>query len=233
MTKITFHTAHVKSVAFVSPSVTPWLHEGGVNPSLRLYEYKEDGVHDYWQYYLNLSRIHLYGDTAANSTQWQLLYQATAAYGVSDLSVANVLQIYKDMLLDPAVFDRYYFHNTVGHVFKECDAACVRDHLCAMTHHLVGDMDNCQDGVHVLFRDDAHLSARFEQISRSAKLLKTPGWSSAVFFIALAVVCGIACSYLMVKCRQYRHKDRHFNLGYLPHLSLDKSKYTSINAEEA
>jgi len=40
--------ADARSVAFVSPSVTPWLHEGGVNPSLRLYHYASEGIKDYW-----------------------------------------------------------------------------------------------------------------------------------------------------------------------------------------
>jgi hypothetical protein len=38
--------------------------------------------------------------------QWQLLYQATVAYGVKDLSPANMLSIYRDMLSDPKVFER-------------------------------------------------------------------------------------------------------------------------------
>lgn len=38
--------------------------------------------------------------------QWQLLYQATVAYGVRDLSPENMLSIYRDMLADPKVFER-------------------------------------------------------------------------------------------------------------------------------
>jgi hypothetical protein len=37
--------------------------------------------------------------------KWQLLYQATVAYGVRDLSPANMLSIYRDMLRDPKVFE--------------------------------------------------------------------------------------------------------------------------------
>jgi len=38
--------------------------------------------------------------------KWQLLYQATAAYGIADLSHENMLSVYENMLVDPVVFDR-------------------------------------------------------------------------------------------------------------------------------
>ena len=50
--KFVFFIADARSVAFVSPSVTPWLHEGGVNPSLRLYHYASEGIKDYWYWSL-------------------------------------------------------------------------------------------------------------------------------------------------------------------------------------
>lgn len=54
------------------------------------------------QYYFNLTGMALKRQTVP---KWQLLYQATVAYGVRDLSPANMLSIYRDMLRDPKVFE--------------------------------------------------------------------------------------------------------------------------------
>jgi len=55
------------------------------------------------QYYFNLTGMAVKTQTIP---QWQLLYQATVAYGVRDLSSANMLSIYRNMLADPKVFER-------------------------------------------------------------------------------------------------------------------------------
>ena len=233
----------MQSVAFVSPSVTPWLHEGGVNPSLRLYQYTNNGILDYWQYYLNLTRlmhqIPVQQRTNTNHTEWQLLYRATTAYDVQDLSAPNVLSIYKEMITDPAVFERYYFYNTVGHVFKECDAVCIRDHLCALSHVSTEDMNVCQAGHNVLFRNDPHLSDRFAQIARRAELSLRSPWPMVVYLIVTCVAFVAICSLLLVKFRRNAsdgaraRSNYHANrLRYQPFFSLDRSKYTSINSDE-
>ena len=56
------------------------------------------------QYYFNLTGSH--HQPKAVKPKWQLLYQATAAYGIADLSHENMLSVYENMLVDPVVFDR-------------------------------------------------------------------------------------------------------------------------------
>lgn len=55
------------------------------------------------QYYFNLTGMAQENKTAP---RWKLLYQATAAYGVSDLSAGNMLSIYRKMVSDVDVFAR-------------------------------------------------------------------------------------------------------------------------------
>ncbi len=55
------------------------------------------------QYYFNLTGM---AQPSPTTPHWELLYQATAAYGVSDLNLENMLSIYRDMLADPKVFER-------------------------------------------------------------------------------------------------------------------------------
>ncbi|KAK2723170.1 acid sphingomyelinase-like phosphodiesterase 3b [Artemia franciscana] len=59
----------VKSIAFIAPSVTPWLHSGGVNPSIRLYGYEpyESHITDFWQYFLNLTEINEHLNTQVST----------------------------------------------------------------------------------------------------------------------------------------------------------------------
>ena len=59
------------------------------------------------QYYFNLAGHHQQPrGAAAAKPKWQLLYQATTAYGIPDLSHENMLSIYRDMLADPEIFGR-------------------------------------------------------------------------------------------------------------------------------
>ncbi|XP_046441645.1 acid sphingomyelinase-like phosphodiesterase 3b [Daphnia pulex] len=197
--------SQVKSVAFVSPSVTPWLHTGGVNPSLRLYSYDSDGIKDYWQYYFNLTGMAV--KTQA-TPQWQLLYQATVAYGVKDLSPANMLSIYRDMLSDPKVFERYYFFNTVGHVFQDCDAACIRDHICTISHLMVNDMKSCLDGKHVLFRNDPTMTDHFLKIAQRAKVAENGSLILTLFLSALALICIVIATSIFVLRRRRVYNSR-------------------------
>lgn len=189
----------VKSVAFVSPSVTPWLHTGGVNPSLRLYSYSLNGINDYWQYYFNLTGI---AEQTPTNPRWQLLYQATVAYGVRDLSPENMLSIYRDMLADPKVFERYYFFNTVGHVFEECNAACMRDHICTISHLIVDDMQSCQDGKHVLFRNDLIMTTHFLNIVQRAKVVEIESLILVSVLTALTLICIVIASIVAVVYRR-------------------------------
>ena len=86
-----FYTAEIQSVAFLAPSVTPWLPDGGVNPGLRLYQYSASGIEDYWQYYLNLSTTTQPMENSS-TPEWQLLYQFTTTYQVPDVSADSLVR---------------------------------------------------------------------------------------------------------------------------------------------
>ena len=89
--------AEIRSVAFLAPSVTPWLPGGGVNPGLRLYKYSSTGVKDYWQYFLNLSApMQPMGNDS--TPEWDLLYQATTTYQMPDLH-ADSLVFFEKMFI--------------------------------------------------------------------------------------------------------------------------------------
>ena len=175
---------------------------------MRLYQYTSTDVVDYWQFYLNLTQLMDPAEielprsrrSVDDVAQWQLLYQATNAYGVQDLSAANVLSMYAEMLSDATVFERYYFFNTVGHVFKECDAVCVRDHLCVMSHLTTADMDACLAGRNVFFRYDAEMTARFAEIAQRAELSQRNPVTTTLLCLTVSAVIGVICSFLL-KCR--------------------------------
>ncbi|KAH9491716.1 Acid sphingomyelinase-like phosphodiesterase 3b [Bulinus truncatus] len=88
---------------FCAPSVTPWRHklqEGGVekvgephNPGLRLIKYnRTSGAQlDYSQYYINITMANAAQDTVA---VWKILYNFTSTYGVNDMSIESLRQIF-------------------------------------------------------------------------------------------------------------------------------------------
>lgn len=82
-----------------------------------------------------------------------------------------------------------YFHNTVGHVFQECDAICVRDHICTISHLMVGDMQTCQDGEHVLFRNDPIMTSHFQNIAQRATFFQNKNLMLGSFLAALTLLC--------------------------------------------
>lgn len=201
-------------MAFISPSVTPWLHHGGVNPSLRLYEYSAAGIQDYQQYYTNLTEISMLSrDQPAENPQWKLLYKATDVYNVSDLSNANMLKIYKDMLVDRSTFDLYYYQNTVGHVFEPCDDICVRDHMCAISMLTVSEMKLCQQGEHRLFKNDPQLSVLFEEIVVRNVRLPNSNHVSIVFmflWLGMAVLIFLSAALVLIGFRSSRPSNSEY-----------------------
>ena len=205
--------AEAQSVAFMAPSVTPWLPVGGVNPGLRLYEYSSSGIEDYWQYYLNLSTSNENTDTP----EWQLLYQATETYQITDLSGDNMLSVYKQLLTNRSVFDEYYMLNTVGYLFEECNAVCIRAHLCTIAQLRVEDMQRCLGGEHRLLRHDEQLSSRFTTISRQANFITTVSFDGGMLFGSIAVavlIIAMIVSVIFIRCmvkqkriQNYRQED--------------------------
>jgi len=198
------NSTEIQSVAFLAPSVTPWLPDGGVNPGLRLYQYSASGIEDYWQYYLNLSTTTQPMENSS-TPEWQLLYQFTTTYQVPDVSADSLMSIHKRMLTAPEVFADYYTYNTVGHVFVDCDAVCTREHLCSVSHLKSSDMHRCLKGEHLLFRHDPELSSLFADISRRADVIAAkPSGLLIGCSIALILTCAIAIGLLYLRSASKR-----------------------------
>ncbi|KAM4529388.1 cyclic GMP-AMP phosphodiesterase SMPDL3A [Fundulus diaphanus] len=119
---------------FVSPAVTPiksFLEQYSNNPGFRMYLYddKDYGVMDIWQYYLNL--------TEANEKQrsdWRLEYIMTEAFGLADLQPKSLLQLgLSFMLPQTKAFDKYFSHFMVSYDNSIiCDGSCKVNQVCAV-----------------------------------------------------------------------------------------------------
>jgi hypothetical protein len=66
-------------------------------------------------------------------------------------------------------------------------------------------MQSCQSGSHVLYRNDAILSARFNNISDEAKRMTAPrqNWIVLSLLATITLLCGIVGTVIFV---QYRRK---------------------------
>jgi len=79
-------------------------------------------------------------------TKWKLLYNATTAFNVTDLSPSSMLQAVKAMVTSGAkgsLFQAYYRHNTAGHPTDSCKEECWRDQLCTVTRLVEAELNSC------------------------------------------------------------------------------------------
>ena len=126
------------NVAYISGSVTP---SGKRNPSYRVYTidgqrpgstyvnyinfsnlYPKKSVHfvfmqavlDFTTWIMNLTTANQQG--ASGSPAWFPLYQATSEYGVDDLFPSSMNDLYRRMLRDNTLFDKYFKYELYGTV---------------------------------------------------------------------------------------------------------------------
>lgn len=110
------------------------------------------------------------------------------------------MSIHQKMLTVPEVFAEYYAYNTVGHIFKDCGAICMREHMCSVSHLKSNDMHRCLRGEHLLFRHDPHLSSLFTEISRQADMTVLKDSSIMIgCIIALILICIIFVGLLFLR----------------------------------
>ena len=122
-----------------------------------------------------------------------------------------------------------YYHNTVGHVFEECDPVCVRDHICTISHLSVDDMESCRRGDHVLFRNDPVMTSHFTGIHYRAQLVEQGSLILVSFLAAIILLISVIGTAVFVKHRRsfYASHDGHL---YQPLPSHPKaSDYAPIN----
>ncbi|XP_046327527.1 acid sphingomyelinase-like phosphodiesterase 3b [Haliotis rufescens] len=144
------------SLMYLSPALTPWKSPlrgvGANNPSVRLYHYSRStsNIMDYLQYYLNLT---LANEGPGNSSggldnssegEWQLEYQATQAYAVTDCSPRNFNNLTRTFHPSSILFKRYMDYNTVSYNNSAmCGHSCFINQFCAILYVDINQYNNC------------------------------------------------------------------------------------------
>lgn len=116
------------------------------------------------------------------------------------------MSIHKKMLTEPEVFTEYYTYNTVGNVFKDCDAVCKREHMCTISHLKSSDMHRCLKGEHLIFQHDPLLSSLFAEILRQADM--TFSLDSTILIACLIVLILICAIFVGLIYLRYESKQR-------------------------
>jgi sphingomyelin phosphodiesterase acid-like 3 len=82
----------------------------------------------------------------AISSKFNLIYRATDAYGVHNLTAAEMGYAFNQMSKNSKVFNFYYIHNTNNHVNGNgrCDEVCYRDHMCTIKYQVTEDLNRCR-----------------------------------------------------------------------------------------
>ncbi|KAG5454866.1 Acid sphingomyelinase-like phosphodiesterase 3b [Clonorchis sinensis] len=147
-------TGHPALSLFTAPSVSPLrlFGLGSFNPRIRLYRYRRSNTTllGYRQYFLNISQP---------SPQWQVEYDTSVAYLLSDLSPIRLSQLLNEFEHDDTrdgVWSRYWSHELGGRPHEPStlmpDGLCPRaqslcrcEHLCPMRHVDLPAMESCLD----------------------------------------------------------------------------------------
>ena len=132
-------------VVYVAPSVTTYV---GLHPGYRLYDVEVGTwqVHNHYTYVMNLTKANELASSAAAAAatgdadalpQWQLLYDAKSAYGLSSLKPREWHRLVAGWKKSgggdtvETTFERYYSNFYKGFPLqKACDASCRRSMLC-------------------------------------------------------------------------------------------------------
>ena len=91
-----------------------------------------------WQYFTNLTEANILG-----KPEWKLEYKASTAFGIPDVSTASLQKLvesFNDANSDN--FAKYYKYNSVS-LSEQCDSACKREQLCAITKVDFDEYDSC------------------------------------------------------------------------------------------
>jgi len=114
-------------VAFLAPSLTPLGGEHGRNPAVRVFEFdSNNNVLDYVQYYSNLTLTNINGKPT-----WDVLYRATSAYGIPDLSPVSMNKLYQQINSTQSVWEKFIYYYTSGVPFP-CDQRCKELTICGI-----------------------------------------------------------------------------------------------------
>ncbi|XP_046565786.1 LOW QUALITY PROTEIN: acid sphingomyelinase-like phosphodiesterase 3b [Haliotis rubra] len=134
------------SLMYLSPALTPWkspLPRRANNPSVRLYHYSRSTstIMDYQQYYLNLTQAN---KDHLSPGKWQLEYQATQAYNITDCSPRSFDNLANTFQASNVLFKHYMDYNTVSYNNSAvCGQTCYTSQICAILYLDLYKYNNC------------------------------------------------------------------------------------------
>jgi len=77
--------------------------------------------------------------------RFKLIYKATEAFGILDLSFVQMGKAFNNMAQNPSIFNAYYAHNTLNHANTTCDKTCIRGQMCTIKHVVIEEFKKCFD----------------------------------------------------------------------------------------
>lgn len=174
-----------RSSIFLCPAVTPWKTVlptvGSNNPGIRLYKYNRSSAQlkDIWQYYTNLTLANL-----KDKPTWLIEYKATDAFNIPDVSPQSLDSLVQRFTNQEsgAMFDKYYFYNSVSAGRGRCEKGCKTAQICGITKIDFDQYDQCL----LDFQYDQCLSGvKYDQCLTGLSTTHTLNGSSLIGFVIL------------------------------------------------
>lgn len=125
---------------FIAPAIVPGLNN---NPSYRLINYDKNSYDliNYEQYFLNLTKANLVGET-----DWELEYDFLKDYRLSDLSAESLYKLQQQILTNETLFQFYYSLNSAKKLFYcDTESNCRQMQLCALQFLRFDDYSTCMN----------------------------------------------------------------------------------------
>ncbi|ESP00462.1 hypothetical protein LOTGIDRAFT_112062, partial [Lottia gigantea] len=150
------------SSLFLAPAVTPWKSTlpgvGANNPGIRLYMYRKDtgAVLDFQQYFLNLTKAN-----SENQGNWELEYQATSEFTLSDTSVSELDRLVQSFHNDEFLFNKYLLINSVSQdTNPNCTGDCKHQQICAIRYIDFDMFSQCITGNRITTQQPYHTTRK-------------------------------------------------------------------------
>ncbi|TGZ64287.1 hypothetical protein CRM22_006457 [Opisthorchis felineus] len=236
-------TGHPALSLFTAPSVSPLRLSGlgSFNPRIRLYRYRRSNTTllGYRQYFLNISQP---------SPQWQVEYDTSDAYLLSDLSPITLNQLLIELEHDDTpdgVWSRYWNHELGGRPHEPStlipDGLCPRaqsvcrcEHLCPMRHVDLTAMESCLDSC-TQIRPVVLVSTNNSVLDQAS--LNNTGETNVNSHSSLPIIIGVIIAFLailvgvvlIVNREICRHRGRHARRLAGPGGTIGGIVFTTVN----
>lgn len=110
-------------------------------------------VLDHQTYILNLTEVNDHLDSTSPPSapdpnpKWNLLYQATKAYGLPSLLPSNWNSLIQTFVRDDQYFQMYWYLRHKGHVSKPCKETCKTAIICFLRSGRYDELQQCDAGL--------------------------------------------------------------------------------------